>query len=610
MAAEGEVVSAQPDHTAAGRAGTTTPVPAVTARVEYVALGVILAAGAWLRFSRLDLLEFQADEAYASLLALEFVRTGELPLAGLMSSVGVTNPPLFIYLLIPMFAISADPMVVSCFIGLLGLAAVAICWHIGRTYYGPVAGLVAAALFAVSPWAVIYSRKIWAQDMVPLVATATMWAVHAVAAGNRPRAIFWVVMLPLCAVQIHFSGLAMAAAVAAILLWLRPRVDWRFAAAGLAAAALLMTPYLWLQHKSGWADFRRATDAVGRGAQWEQLGGLTIDPVTGYRWPSRHYAREALAIMNGGRIEDVLGLGTDRRFDRAGVFARKQEADPRYFRESLSLGDWLLRAQQAALVAALAWLAVIGVGSARKLDRAPFVRVSTDREALTAWIVLMWLVVPLLVFWLAGLWTYLSYYVILYPAHFLALGAAAQRLTMWRPANLPRRAPAALAWGAAGLLAAGNTVFLTDFYRFVARHGGAHGTYGTALGIKREVARYLAAGADKDLLRQCDAQLALSRPLDPDGQSQWIQKLRPLVLIQLNHHGGAELPQLEWPLLVTESHRRGPSAATSAWPAEALVILVDGNRESFLDDQPGNLAQLPHERFGPVRLFFADRPKE
>src|SRR5206468_2749535 len=79
---------------------------------EWVGLVLIFGVGAWLRFSHLDLLEFQGDEAYAAQLALQFVKHGQLPTAGLMSSVGVTNPPLFIYLLIPMFAISANPVFV------------------------------------------------------------------------------------------------------------------------------------------------------------------------------------------------------------------------------------------------------------------------------------------------------------------------------------------------------------------------------------------------------------------------------------------------------------------------------------------------------------------
>src|SRR5690242_16427968 len=68
--------------------------------VEWLMLAGIVAVGAWLRFQHRELLEFKGDEAFAANRALEFVHGGKLPTSGLMSSVGVSNPPLFIWLLI------------------------------------------------------------------------------------------------------------------------------------------------------------------------------------------------------------------------------------------------------------------------------------------------------------------------------------------------------------------------------------------------------------------------------------------------------------------------------------------------------------------------------
>lgn len=495
-------------------------------RVEWALLALILAIGAWLRFSRLDLLEFQADEAYAANLALDFVRHGKLPEAGLMSSVGVTNPPLFIYLLIPMFAINSSPVFVSGCIALLGLGAVAMTWHIGRKYYGSVAGLVAAAFFAVSPWAVIYSRKIWAQDFVPVFATATMWAVHAVVLGKKPKAIFWCVLLPLCVVQIHFSGLALTAAVVVILAWLRPKMDWKFAVAGLVAAIVLMIPYLRLQSATGWADFKQARQAMGGGQQWEQLRGITTHPITGYRLPSKQHLSYALAIMNAGRIEDVLGIAAGKEFDRANVWAGRGR---KYFESAV---DWVMLVQRIAFVAALVWAAVLAVKARMKSAEA---------------ILILWLVVPVAVFFVTGLWTYLTYFVILYPAHFLVLGAPGGRA-------LPAKVVAAVA----AVFVAASVVYMAEYYRFVEANGGAQGTFGTALGHKIEAAKFLAERGEP--------------------------------VLELNHAGQTEAPQLEWPFLISQ------------WPAGAkgsgTVVLLDGNRAAAFP------AQAPDTNFGPIRLYF------
>jgi hypothetical protein len=538
----------------------------VNKRVEYGLLAAIVAVGAYLRFSHLGLLEFQGDEALAAQLALGFVKHGKLPLAGLMSSVGVTNPPLFSYLLIPMFAISENPVFVSSGIALTGLAAVVITWHIGRKYYRPLTGLVAAALFAASPWAVIYSRKIWAQDFVPIFATGTMWAVHAVCLGKKPKAIFWCVLLPICVVQIHFSGLALTAGVIAILLWLRPKVDWRFAGAGLAVAVVTMIPYFRFQQAHDWADLRQAMRTVGGGQQWEQLGGVTTQPVTGYRLPSKQDLSYALAIMNAGRIEDVLGIAAGKEFDRANVWGARRG----YF---VSPFDWVLLLQRLAFVAALVWLVVVAV------------RKKEWKSA--TWILALWFVVPVVVFMVAGLWTYLTYFAILFPVHFLVLGAV----------ELPRKVAAPVA----AVFVAANFVFMLDFYRFVGKNGGAQGTFGTALGYKQQAARYLAEQGGAKLREESELQLELAVARNAEEQAALAQKLGQPILIELNHEGRPELPQLEWPLLISQA-AAGSSALTNT-----TILLVDGNREALQPQQWQQLDQYPRTNFGPIKLFFVKR---
>src|SRR5437016_13335218 len=77
-------------------------------KAEWLILAAIVAIGAWLRFQHPELLEFKGDEAFAANRALEFVRGGKLPTSGLMSSVGVPNPPLFCWMLIPMFFVTSN----------------------------------------------------------------------------------------------------------------------------------------------------------------------------------------------------------------------------------------------------------------------------------------------------------------------------------------------------------------------------------------------------------------------------------------------------------------------------------------------------------------------
>jgi len=257
-----------------------------------------------------------------------------------------------------------------------------------------------------------------------------------------------------------------------------------------------------------------------------------------------------LAIQNGGEIEDVFGLSAGAAFDQAGIWAGK--AGRTYF---TSGSEWLLLLQRVAFVAALIFLAVLAVRAVRANPG--------------AWVLVLWCVVPVAVFVAAGLWTYLSYYAILFPAHFLVLGAVAERLR--RPAII-----------AGAVLVAANVWFMADCYRFLSRYGGAQGTYGTGLGYKVAAARYLAERADvPELVRQ--------------------QRMG-----QMDQLGRLELPQLDLPWLAgLEKARLGGSLAL---PTNVMVIVVDENRTSYDVARVAQLANLPQTNFGPVRLYFMERP--
>jgi 4-amino-4-deoxy-L-arabinose transferase-like glycosyltransferase len=535
-------------------------------KVELLILAAIVAVGAWLRFQHLELLEFKGDEAFAANRALEFVRGGKLPTSGLMSSVGVSNPPLFIWLLIPMFFVTSSITGVCCLIASLGLAAVVATWWIGRKYYSPLTGLVAAALFATAPWAVIYSRKIWAQDFVPVFATATIWAVHALVLGKKPKAVFWVLCLPICVIQIHYSGFALAATVVAILILLRPKIDWRMAIAGVVLALALAVPYVMAQQKDGWAEWKRMSEERSA-SRWNQLpAGMTINPQSGYPFPRRPSEgwQHALAIMNTGEIEDVLGLSTSKELDPNQIWAGKGAGQNQYFDSSLTFGAWLPGLQRLAFLAALVWFGVVAAKSGKAVFRR---EVAADEESKRAWILVLWFVVPLAVYLVAGLWTYLSYYVILYPVFFLIFGALS-----------PRAVPAKVLIASIAVFVAGNILFTQDVDAYLSRYGGAQGTYGSGLGFKQAAAQFVA----KNFL------------------VNWLVDQNRL--LQMDHWQRAEPAQLDLPFLAAFS----PEQYDRNSLPPVVVLVVDDNRTSF-DAARANFGGT-RTNFGPMRVYVINRP--
>lgn len=182
------------------------PTPAPYTRPELLALIAILLLAAVLRLGAPGITEFKLDEANLSRLALDMARGRDLPLLGIGSSVGLPNAPINVYVLAIPYLFSSDPIVATLFIGLLSVVAVGLLYGLARRYYGQKVALLAALLYAASPWAVIFSRKIWAQNMlhsliIVIVATGLLGFIE------QKRWAQWL-HLPLLALafQIHYGA--------------------------------------------------------------------------------------------------------------------------------------------------------------------------------------------------------------------------------------------------------------------------------------------------------------------------------------------------------------------------------------------------------------------
>jgi hypothetical protein len=249
----------------------------------------ILLLATILRVGWPTLTEFKFSEARLEALALELTREGRLPLLGVPSSAGFDHSPISVYLYIPAFLFTANPIPATIFGGLVNVAAVALCWWLARRWAGGGrwAALVSALLFAVSPWAVVFSRKIWQVAFVPLLTLAFVgFMVSALVEEpvlRSSQARKWHLSLALVLyallVQVHPSAVSLALA---ILLWLI--VFWRKVKvgpllAGAVGGALTAIPFLVHQLQSGWpvlTALRGLPDAVwDLSAAWLAWGAIT-----------------------------------------------------------------------------------------------------------------------------------------------------------------------------------------------------------------------------------------------------------------------------------------------------------------------------------------------
>ena len=230
---------------------------------------------------------------------VDFVHGGVVPLLGPKTSVGDFHHGAFYYfLLAPAAALSnGDPVVVTAFLALLGIGAVALSWWLARAIAGPGAGTwagaIAGLLLAVSPAAIDESTFIWNPNPIGFFAVLSLAAAwRARTPGTTRRSAWWAIALGAAGAvtQLHVLGVVFLIAVVALAL-LELRRD-RGVAAGLVGGfgivVVLFLPLLVHEVQTGFQETRLVLDYVRSGDEPLAGGpvsalGFTLLRITG--WP-------------------------------------------------------------------------------------------------------------------------------------------------------------------------------------------------------------------------------------------------------------------------------------------------------------------------------------
>ncbi len=360
-----------------------------------VALVAIMLLAAYLRLGNLELTEFKLDEAHVCSRAAEFLASGLPPLVGIGSSVGAANPPLFTYLMAIPVSLSRNPAVIAGFMALLNLGAVLGCYLLARKHFGEKVGLIATLLFAVSPWAVFYSRKIWAQDLLPPFIGLFFAAIFSTIVKRKPRQLILVLLWLACLIQLHLSALALIPLVVLLLLVFKARINLVPLLVGLLVFALIFAPYIYYDATHGWTNLRTFIEA--------SRGPGTFD------LKSAQYAAQIIA----GRGYHALAGASFERF----------LAEIVDFTWLNAIETWLFLGGAAYL----AWQVLRGWQRGRKDG------VSDETARFT--ILLAWLLLPVLCYVRHTTPVYPHYCILLYPGQFILIGIFVTRVLDW-PSSL------------------------------------------------------------------------------------------------------------------------------------------------------------------------------
>ena len=412
-------------------------------RSHWLLLAAIVLLGGWLRFSRLDLMEFKSDERELHRLAVKQA-SGQWQFSGLVSSTGLRNPPMAVYLFAIPALISSDPVALTMLPALLNTLAIALTYCLGRLFLSRGGALAAALLFAVAPWAVIESRKIWAQDLLPFFTilfflSAFSWLRE----GRWRHALAMAVTLSVLN-QIHYSSVALWPVLLFLLWRRRSACALKQLAVGAALYAVL------------WAPF---AVVVLRGDAFEK--GYYRPVQTSIRETPAHGAKAMwwqAQLMGYGGLDSLLGVSTRDVFS------------------AMPSSAWFTAVFMMLIFGGLA-AAVFGLRARPEL-----------------WLLLLWFLLPTVLLSIHRVMFH--YFIICWPVTFLLAALFGESVWQW----LRGRGPNVAAWsGAVAVLIALGLVALaweevnatSDLLDFVSANGGTLGEYGVCYREKLAVASYL-----------------------------------------------------------------------------------------------------------------------
>ena len=270
-------------------------------QVALLALLAILALAALLRLPGLDQRgRWDADQGHDMLVLRALVTRGEVPLLGPPTSIGTFHHgAAYYYLLAPAaFLSGADPVAVTGEIALIGIAAVAAVWWLARLIGGPLAGLAAALLAAISPAGIDESTFLWNPNLVPLAAALAFGGAIRAWQTHRPR--WWLLAATgaMITMQCHVLGVVvlppLALAYLADVRRSRRLVDPALRPmllAGLGGALVIAAGYIpLLAHELGhdFSETRAILDYIAGGGGSSDVGVVGRIAMVGLRsvtWP-------------------------------------------------------------------------------------------------------------------------------------------------------------------------------------------------------------------------------------------------------------------------------------------------------------------------------------
>src|SRR3989344_1004820 len=174
--------------------------------LESLSIIAIIFAAAFLRLYRIgDYLTFLGDEGRDALV-VKGILEGDFTLLGPRASAGdFFLGPIYYYFMAPFLWLwHYDPVGPAIMVAILGTVTVWMVYFFGKRFFGTLAGLIAASLYAVSPIVIAYSRSSWNPNPMPFFSIITLYLLYIAVTKNGKWLFFVIGLLFGIILQLHY----------------------------------------------------------------------------------------------------------------------------------------------------------------------------------------------------------------------------------------------------------------------------------------------------------------------------------------------------------------------------------------------------------------------
>lgn len=229
---------------------------------EWPLLGVI-ALAFFMRFWPVGYTHFEGHGQEIPTLAYRFIHTGVPPLFGysFFQFYGHYGPaPVYLYL--PFALISTSPLMAVFFSVGLSTIAVYVLYRIGRDFFTPLVGWIAALLYASSHFSGVVSRMPVTANLSPVFITLYLYSILALL--KERRTLYYVLLFGSMGIilQLHIAEfIIFLLLLPALILGVRP--NRKSLAVGMGVLLLLFLPYLYYEASTGFLETRQRLGLIG-----------------------------------------------------------------------------------------------------------------------------------------------------------------------------------------------------------------------------------------------------------------------------------------------------------------------------------------------------------